>query len=64
MIQAKGSAASEPQLPGAQGSNPLPNQVASSAAGCEDGNPVLCMAPKTAGATSPPPARRCLRRAQ
>ena len=37
ITQAKGKAASEPQVPGAIGINPTPNQVASSTAGCRSG---------------------------
>src|SRR5438128_1596594 len=39
IAQANGKAASDPQLPGAIGKRPVPNQVASSTAGCRNGRP-------------------------
>src|SRR5262249_20098100 len=39
VTQATGKAASDAQLPGAIGNKPVPNQVASSAAGCQGGRP-------------------------
>jgi hypothetical protein len=39
IAQAKGSAASDPQVPGVSGKRPVPNQVASSTAGCPNGKP-------------------------
>ncbi len=51
MIQAKGSAANDPQVPGALGSNPAPNQVAKSLA-----IGVMSLCPPTTGAAASPPA--------
>ena len=39
ITQAKGSAASDPQLPGVTGRRPAPNQVARRTAGCHGGSP-------------------------